>query len=76
MYYDYICNFQDFIRDLAANVPDAEFSGSIEKSNDDFGTEVTIEFKFKKGEIEFEEVYPEGYGYDEYDEFDEDEDEE
>ena len=72
MYYDYIYTFQSFVRDLAENVPGAAFTGSIEKNNDDFG----IEFKMKKGELEFEEVYPEGYGYDEYDEeedYDEDE---
>lgn len=79
MYYDNLYILKDFVRDIAANIPDAEFTGSMEKNNDDFGTEITIEFKMKKGKLEFEDIYPEGYyGYDEYDEeedYDEDEEE-
>ena len=68
---------QSFVRDIAKNIPDAEFTGSMEKNNDEIGTEITIEFKMKKGKLEFEEIYPEGYyGYGEYDEEDYDEDEE
>ena len=59
MYYDYIYIFQSFIQDLAANIPDAEFTGSIEKNNDEIGTEITIDFTFKKNELHLEEIEPE-----------------
>ena len=75
MYYDYIYTFQAFIKDLAANVPDAEFTGSIEKNNDDFGPEITIEFKMNKGKVEFEKIYFEYFDEDEYEEDEEEEDE-
>lgn len=79
MWYDNLYILQSFVRDIAKNIPDAEFTGSMEKNNDDFGTEITIEFKMKKGKLDFEEIYPEGYyGYGEYDEeedYDEDEEE-
>lgn len=77
MWYDNLYILQDFVEDIAKKIPDAEFTGSMDKFNDDSGTEITIEFKMKKGKLGFEEIYPEEYyGYGEYDEEDYDEDEE
>lgn len=59
MYYDYIYIFQRFVQDLAANIPNAEFTGSIAKTNDEIGTEVTIEFTLNAGELRLEEIEPE-----------------
>lgn len=67
MYYDNLYILQDFVRDIAEKIPDAEFTGSMEKYNDDIGTEITITFEMKEGKLELEEVYPEGYDEDEED---------
>ena len=77
MWYDNLYILQSFVRDIAKNIPEAEFTGSMDKNNDEIGTEITIEFKMKKGKLEFEEIYPDGYyGFGDYDEEDYDEDEE
>ena len=68
MYYDYIYTLQSFIRDLARNVPGAEFWGEIEKTNDEVGTEITIEFVVTNGKPEFTEITPEDSDCDEFDE--------
>lgn len=75
MYYDYVFTFQKFVEDLANCCPNAEFSGSIDKTNDEVGTEFTINFTFKKGQLDFEEVVPDFDEYGEYDEYDEYDDE-
>ena len=76
MYYDNIYTLQSFVRDLARNVPGAEFFGEIEKTNDEIGTEITIEFVVANGIAEFTEIVPEDSDYDEFDEADEDWDDE
>ena len=55
MSYDNIYILKDFVRDIHKNIPEAEFSGWFEKNNDDFGTEIIIDFKIKKGKLEFSE---------------------
>ena len=40
----------------------------LTKSFKEVATGDKVDEEYKKGELEFEEVYPEGYGYDEYDE--------
>ena len=75
MYYNYVFTFQTFIENLANHCPEAEFTGSIDKTNEVVGTEFTVNFTFKKGQLDFEEVEPDCDGYDEYDEYDEYDDE-